>query len=247
MIDALLDKTRSSPDFKSLDRVLQIIKQVFKSSANAEDAENKEYDEEAKPKSHGKKKNPNIKKEKKHVFAKALSTSEEYVKLLKFFGSEMPVLILKLVDTSLIDPKQPVKKDSIPMNKVSKKMKNLLKAFSSLYTSLLAQALDEDKSSGAFLALFFGDGAAVARCILTHHVYHKKLALSLAGLVMDYSNSLDKPSMVLAFITLKNLFPRKRNQNEDSAAVQTLFEATVKRMYNEFARVSKFGGGAYNI
>jgi hypothetical protein len=80
---------------------LQIIKQVFKSSANAEDAENKDY-EEGDTKSH-KKKAP--KAAKKHVFAKALSSSAEYVKLLKFFGSDMPVMILKLVDASLTNNK----------------------------------------------------------------------------------------------------------------------------------------------
>ena len=135
------------------------------------------------------------------------------MKLLNFFGKEVPQLILKLVDANLADDKtkQPAKKDHIDMNKLNKKLRSLLKTFSSLYTSLLAQALEEDKSSGAFLTLFFGDGASVARCVLTHHVYHKKLALSLAGLVMDYTSSLDKPSTVLAFVTLKSLFPRKRN------------------------------------
>lgn len=135
MIDALIQKTRDNADYKSLERILQIIKQVFKSSANAEDAENKDY-EEGETKSHKKKAAP--KAAKKHVFAKALSSSEEYVKLLKFFGADMPQMILKLVDASLTNEKQPVKKDAIDMNKVTKKLKNLLKTFSSLYTSLLA-------------------------------------------------------------------------------------------------------------
>ena len=135
VIDALIQKTRDNADYKSLERILQIIKQVFKSSANAEDAENKDY-EEGETKSHKKKAAP--KAAKKHVFAKALSSSEEYVKLLKFFGADMPQMILKLVDASLTNEKQPVKKDAIDMNKVTKKLKNLLKTFSSLYTSLLA-------------------------------------------------------------------------------------------------------------
>jgi len=76
---------------------------VFKSSSNAEDAENKDY-EEGETKTH-KKKQPKKQDAKKHVFAKALSSSEEYVKLLKFFGSDMPQMILKLVDANLTNEK----------------------------------------------------------------------------------------------------------------------------------------------
>jgi len=202
-----------------------------------------EYEEDNK-KTH--KKAPQAKKQ-QTVFAKALSTSEEYIKLLRFFGSEMPQMICKLSDDLLVANKQQVRKDTIDLSKLNNKLRNLLKAFASLYTSLLSQAITEDKASGSFLALFFGDGAATARCVMTYHNYHKKLALSLAGLVMDYTSSLDKPSMVLAFITLKALFPKKRNNAEETESMKNLYENTVKRMYNEFARVSKFGGGAINV
>jgi hypothetical protein len=145
-------------------------------------------------------------------FSKALATSEEYVKLLKFFGGELPLLILELCDVKVKN------KEPINLGKVNQKFAILLKTYSTHYTALLAQAISEDSES-SFLAFFFGEGAAIARIVSAHFHYHKKLALSLAGLIMNYASKLDKPSVLLAFNILLNLFPRKLLLMNDKAAL----------------------------
>jgi len=121
----------------------------------------------------------------------------------------------------------------------------LLKTYSSLCVSLITQAITEDAES-SFMSFFFGEGTTIARIITAYFHYHKKLALSLGALIMNYTSKLDKPSVLLAFNLLLCLFPKKQMHDKDNA-VQALFENTLKKMYNEFARVSKFGGGGYQV
>ena len=76
--------------------------------------------------------------------------------------------------------------------------------------------MSED-SEGSFLAFFFGESAAIARIVSAHFHYHKKLALQLASLVMNYASKLEKPSVLLAFNILLNLFPRKQLLTTDNS------------------------------
>lgn len=64
---------------------------------------------------------------------------------------------------------------------------------------------------------------------------------------MDYTSGLDRASLLLAFNCLLKLFPKKALQKEESNEINNLFELTLKKMHNEFARVSKFGGGALKV
>jgi len=64
---------------------------------------------------------------------------------------------------------------------------------------------------------------------------------------MDYCNKLDKASTVLAFNILLHLFPKKALAQDESNEIHALFELTLKKMHNEFTRVSKFGGGSLKI
>jgi len=84
-------------------------------------------------------------------------------------------------------------------------------------------------------------------CCSAYKLYHKKLALSLASIVMDYTSSLGKSSLLLAFNCLLKLFPKKALVLDETNEIHALFELTLKKMYNEFTRVSKFGGGALKV
>jgi len=98
------------------------------------------------------------------------------------------------------------------------------------------------------LAFFFGESAAIAMCVSAYRLYHKKLAVRLGALVMDYTSQLDKPSTILAFNTLRGLFPRKMLLDADEGnETHSLFEQVLKKMHNEYTRVSKFGGGSLQV
>lgn len=177
------------------------------------------------------------------MFQKALASSEEYVALLRFFGGELPKILVDLCQKKL----GKVNQTFFQVLKLPQKLQILLKSFSSLYCTLLTQAVAEDSHS-TLLAYFFGESSCVALCVSAYRLYHKKLALTLGALVMNYTSQLDKPSTILAFNTLRGLFPRKMLLADDEAnETHTLFEQVVKKMHNEFTRVSKFGGGSLQV
>lgn len=76
------------------------------------------------------------------------------------------------------------------------------------------------------------------RCVLPFRVYTKKLVLACARVVAAYSRA-EKPALLLAFSTLR-LTLRVINET-------ALFESTFKKLYNEFARETKIGGGGYQV
>lgn len=115
---------------------------------------------------------------------------------------------------------------------VSGKMSMLLKSFGANYTRLLGEALAEENMT--YIGHFFVNGADVARCLLPEKTYVKKMATACARLSVTYSR-IDKDAILLAFNALKHLVVWF-----DSPA---LFETVMKKMYNEFARESKIGGG----
>lgn len=86
--------------------------------------------------------------------------------------------------------------------------------------------------------MLFSNGGDVAKCCLPFKVYTKKLATSCARVCVLYS-SVAENSIILSFNTLRSLIM----WGQDA----TLYENTLKKMYNEFFRASKVGGGSYDI
>ena len=88
------------------------------------------------------------------------------------------------------------------------------------------------------LAVLFSNGDDMTRCCLPFKVYTKKLANSCAKISVLYSQ-VRQDAIILAFSALRSLIMWAQDA--------TLYEATLKRMYNEFFRASKIGGGSYDI
>ena len=88
------------------------------------------------------------------------------------------------------------------------------------------------------LAVLFSNGSDVTRCCLPFKVYAKKLANNSAKVTVLYSQ-VEQNAIILAFNTLRSLIMWAQDAK--------LYEDTLKRMYNEFYRASKVGGGSYEI
>ena len=121
---------------------------------------------------------------------------------------------------------------------ISTKHQMLLKSYSANYNRLLMQALEQQTISSQFMSIMFGKGADVAKCCIPFKVYSKKLANSCAKVSVAYSK-LEEPVILLGFNTLRSLITWSQDDQ--------LFEATLKRMYNEFARECKSGGGGFAV
>ena len=85
---------------------------------------------------------------------------------------------------------------------------------------------------------FFLAGPDVVKCILPYKTYIKKLGFACCKLSVMYSK-LESNAIILAFYTLRQIL----QLSSDS----TMFEAMMKKMYNEFAKESKVGGGAFQV
>ena len=88
------------------------------------------------------------------------------------------------------------------------------------------------------LSVLFCNGSDATRCCLPFKVYTKKLANNCARVSVLYGQ-VDQSAIILAFSTLRSLIM----WSQDAA----LYEATLKRMYNEFFRASKASGGSHTI
>lgn len=179
------------------------------------------------------------------IFSQALN-SDEYKTLIKFFAQELPTLALKLAGVKEFPDVDKLvkysKKSNFDVKKaykdVTTKTQMLLKSYSANYNRLLGQALNEPQISLQFMSEYFGNGSDVARCCIPFKVYTKKLANSCAKVSVDYSK-MNQAVVMLGFNTLRSLVV----WSQDNA----LFEASLKRMYNEFARECKAGGGGFAI
>lgn len=121
-----------------------------------------------------------------------------------------------------------------------------MKTYSANYNKLLQQTLDEGAAS-SFVQEFLVSGAAVSQCCLPYGLYRKKLAANCARICVMYSR-MEETSQILAFQIVRSLLlyfsqsgsaPEKRDNS--------LFEFTVKRMYNEFTKESRQGGGGFQV
>ena len=82
------------------------------------------------------------------------------------------------------------------------------------------------------------NGLDVVRCVLPHKTYTKKLANLCARISVAYSR-IERNAILLSFNTLNTLIRWADNK--------TLFETVMNKMYNEFARESKIGGGGLQV
>ena len=191
---------------------------------------------------------------KHRMFSQSLKP-EEYQRLVRFFANEVPKLSLKLCQIKEFPNVDKIIKQAIFKNvklgsnpafnlktaypQLNKKHQNLLKSFASNFNRLLNYSITESQEiQSDHLAMLFSNGADVARCCLPFKVYTKKLANNCAKICVLYS-SLNEYSIILSFNTLRSLIMWGQDPN--------LYEATLKRMYNEFFRTSKQGGGSYDI
>ena len=76
----------------------------------------------------------------------------------------------------------------------------------------------------------------MVQCVLPFSTYVKKLANVCAKITVMYSR-IDGNSIILAFSTLRSLIHWSQQK--------PLFDIVMKKMYNEFARESKIGGGGF--
>lgn len=119
---------------------------------------------------------------------------------------------------------------------LSGKMQILFKSYSANFTRLLSDALQEDTLT--HVTHFFIKGQAVVQCVLPFPTYVKKLANVCARITVMYSR-IEANSLILAFNTLRSLIIWSQQK--------PLFDSVMKKMYNEFARESKIGGGGFLV
>lgn len=187
----MMERARTQPNYKILNRIIQVVKQAFTDKTDqGEDDETGKKGEEKKQKQQ--------KKPAAQVFAQALN-SEEYLKLLQFFGGELPGLCLKLAGVKAFGKIVDLKKS---YSGLSSKMSILLKSYSANFTRLLSDALLEDNLS--HIGNFFIRGQDVVQCVLPFNTYVKKLANVCARITAMYSR-IESSSIILAFNALRSL------------------------------------------
>lgn len=157
------------------------------------------------------------------------------MRLLKFFTGELPQLALTVAGVPDFSKKKNVDLTKMYKN-LSGKMHILLKSFSANYTRLLTDAIQD--SNLTHLSHFFTHGSDMVGSILPFKIYLKKLGSITARITAMYSR-VDKESIVLAFNTLRHLVTKFNDT--------TLFESVMKKLYNEFTRECKIGGGGLHV
>lgn len=147
VLSGMMDKARKEPNYKTLTRIIQVVKAVFTEKVDTQ--AKKEKDEDADM--NEEEKEPTM-ADKHKKYAQSLQP-EEYQRLVLFFSKELPSLILKMcqvkdfpsVDKLIQQSKfknvklgeaQFVFKNAYPG--LNKKMQNLLKSFASNLNRLLA-------------------------------------------------------------------------------------------------------------
>ncbi len=124
----------------------------------------------------------------------------------------------------------------------------LLKTYAANFNKLLSQTLEEGAAS-EFVQDFLVQGQTVAQVCLPYGLYRKKLASNCTKICVEYSK-MQETTQILAFQALRSVVvlytptnPNDKNQKKDTS----LFEFAVKRMYNDFTKESKVGGGGFQV
>ena len=223
IISAMMEKARKEPSYKTLTRIIQIVKAVFvekiDQSKKKDDDDEMEEEEQEESKTL-------TEAQKNKKFSQSLAP-EEYQRLVQFFATELPKLALKVcqvkdfpnVDKMIQQSKfKGVKigsgsqfslKSAFPG--INKKNQNMLKSYASNFNRLLAhysssepgQEVNNDMIT-VMLSASAGAGAEAVKCCLPFKVYTKKLANNCAKVAVHYSQC-DGKSIILAFNTLRSL------------------------------------------
>jgi hypothetical protein len=125
---------------------------------------------------------------------------------------------------------------------LSTKQTMLLKTYSANYNKLLKQMVaKQTPSDPAVFQSFFANGKSVVICCLPFKIYSRKLANVSAQLCMQYSR-VDQTSQLLIFNALYHMVSYLIKPSDNS-----FFDNSVKRMYVEFTKESKSGGGGHSV
>lgn len=225
VVEKIISNAKEAPTYSSVTRVIKIVKQVFNPGQ-----EQTEGDEEEKKKGKTNKNKVNI---------SGLLNSKEYKSLMEFFAAELPTLVLKVANVGL----KAFNKDSCDIKKayghLSSKQQVLLKTYAANYNKLLSQVL-EDGSSGKFISGLLVSGSDVVKCCLPFGIYCKKLITSSSRVCVMY-HQMSETSQLLGFNMLRHLLVWSLKDTP------SLFEFAIKKMYNEFTKFCKVGGGGFQI
>lgn len=119
----------------------------------------------------------------------------------------------------------------------------LMKTFAANYNKLLKQMISQaNKTKGnesSFFTNFFINGKSVVQCCLPFKIYSRKLSNNMAQLCMQYSK-IDSTSQILIFNSLYHLVLYLTTPTDNS-----FFQNSIKKMYLEFTKESKAGGGGH--
>ena len=123
------------------------------------------------------------------------------------------------------------------------KQSMLMKTFAANYNKLLKQTISQSEKAkdNTFLMQFFINGKQVVQCCIPFRIYSRKLSNNLAQLCMQYSR-IDPTSQMLIFNALFHMI-KYLTKPDDS----TFFQNAIKKMYLEFTKESKIGGGGHAV
>lgn len=126
---------------------------------------------------------------------------------------------------------------------LSTKQTMILKTFSANYNKLLKQMMEHAKQSSesSMFSTFFLKGKSVVMCCLPFKIYSRKLSSNMAQLIMQYSK-VEPQSQLLIFNSLQHLVMYLTKQSDN-----TYFENAIKKMYLEFTKESRSGGGGLSV
>jgi hypothetical protein len=222
MIDSLIANTKKDPNYKNIVKVIKIVKTLFNKDQEKED-------------------------DKKEPTGKAFNTAE-YKKVFDFFVTDIPDLLLKLVgidvrkftqiDEVLGSKKKNVAKLSMKSvyGHINAKQSMLLKTYAANFNKLLKQSIEEKTFQN-----FFISGPSVVKVCLPFKIYSRKLANNMSKLVMQYSR-IDASNQMLIFNALFHMMGYLQATDDHS-----YFDKCIKKMYMEFTKESKAGGGGHSV
>ena len=195
------------------------------------------------------------------AIANALN-SEEYRKIYEFFLIEMPPLIIKFQDLKMkVFDKFDAKLDNFrktgdmtdrptfdiqkAYKKASTKQSQLMKTYAANYNKLLTHACTEKSSD---ISTFFIAGQDIIKCCLPFKIYSKQIIANMCTLIMQYSTT-NETSQILIFNSLYRLIAYYIccDDEKDDSKIKLMFELAVKKMYIEFTKECKNGGGGHSI
>ena len=236
-MEQVIKKAKDEPTFSSVQRIIRIVKQIFNTPQTEEEGATKQDQQTRKDK-----------------LSQALNT-KEYSKIFQFFVSELADLVLKVcdIDHSKFEAiEKPSKtKQYMDLKSVygglSTKQQMLMKTFAANYNKLLKQMIQQNgpgskaDTENNFFQMFFVNGKSVVKCCIPFRIYARKLTNNMSQLCMQYSR-IDGTSQLLIFNALFHMIKYLTKPDD-----HTFFENAIKKMYLEFTKESKVGGGGHHV